>query len=58
MRVCPSDHLDADDRRAIRELLDAAFAGHFTDHDWAHALGGTHAILEADGQLTVIPRSR
>lgn len=26
-----------------RELMDAAFAGGFTDDDWAHALGGRHA---------------
>jgi aminoglycoside 2'-N-acetyltransferase I len=26
----------------IRALLDAAFAGKFTDADWAHAIGGMH----------------
>ena len=35
--------------RAVRELLDSAFAtdpdGAFTDEDWAHALGGWHALL-------------
>jgi aminoglycoside 2'-N-acetyltransferase I len=60
MRLHASDHLDADDRRAIRALLDAAFAGDVTDHDWAHALGGTHALIEADGAVvahaSVVPR--
>ena len=26
----------------IRMLLDAAFAGDFTDEDWTHAVGGMH----------------
>ena len=34
---------------AIRQLLDEAFAGRFDDNDWAHGLGGTHAII-ADGE--------
>ena len=61
MRVCPSDHLDARARAAIRELLDAAFAGDFSDDDWAHALGGTHAFIEADSAVvahaSVVPRT-
>ena len=47
-------------RTAIRALLDAAFAGDFDDDDWAHALGGTHALVEADGAVvahaSVVPR--
>lgn len=34
--------------RAVRELLDAAFAGHpdgdFTDADWDHTVGGMHVM--------------
>ena len=60
VRVCLSDELDPRDRTAIRALLDAAFAGDFTDDDWAHALGGTHALIEAaDGVVahaSVVPR--
>jgi aminoglycoside 2'-N-acetyltransferase I len=26
-------------------LLDAAFEGDFSDHDWEHALGGIHALV-------------
>ena len=29
----------------IRMLLDTAFAGDFTDEDWAHAIGGMHVWL-------------
>lgn len=60
VRVCPSDQLDADVRAALRALLDAAFAGEFSDDDWAHALGGTHAIVETNGRIvahaSVVPR--
>ena len=60
VRVCLSDDLDPRDRIAIRALLDAAFAGDFSDDDWAHALGGTHALIEAaDGVVahaSVVPR--
>jgi aminoglycoside 2'-N-acetyltransferase I len=37
---------------AIRSILRDAFANDgegFTDDDWAHALGGTHFLLEGDG---------
>jgi aminoglycoside 2'-N-acetyltransferase I len=60
VRVCLSDDLDPRDRIAIRTLLDAAFDGDFNDDDWAHAVGGTHALIEAaDGvaaHASVVPR--
>ena len=60
VRVCQSDELDPRARTAIRGLLDAAFAGDFSDDDWAHALGGTHALIETtDGVVahaSVVPR--
>ena len=60
VRVSLSDELDPRDRTAIRALLDTAFAGDFSDDDWAHALGGTHAIVEDDGAVvahaSVVPR--
>ena len=59
-RVILSHALDEQTRRAIRVLLDQAFAGDFSDDDWAHAFGGTHAIVEADGAIvahgSVVPR--
>jgi len=60
VRLCRSAGFDAADRTAIRALLDASFAGDFSDDDWAHALGGTHAIVAADGAIvahaSVVPR--
>ncbi len=60
VRVLATSDLDAPILAAIRALLDAAFAGAFSDDDWAHALGGTHAIVETDGQIVahaaVVPR--
>jgi aminoglycoside 2'-N-acetyltransferase I len=53
-------HLGPEDVTALRALLHAAFAGDFTDDDWAHALGGIHAIIEdVDGVVAhgaVVPR--
>jgi aminoglycoside 2'-N-acetyltransferase I len=60
VRVCSSDALTRAERHALRALLDAAFAGEFGDDDWAHALGGTHAIVEERGAIvahaSVVPR--
>ena len=49
MRVVPTADLGADERRALRDLLDLAFDGGFDDHDWDHALGGSHVIVTRDG---------
>jgi aminoglycoside 2'-N-acetyltransferase I len=37
--------------RAIRQLLDDAFAGDFSDDDWHHTLGGRHVVVTLDGQV-------
>ena len=34
---------------AIRRMLDTAFEGRFSDDDWEHGLGGTHAMV-LDGE--------
>lgn len=34
-----------------RGLLDAAFAGELTDDDWAHCLGGLHALVRTGDAL-------
>src|SRR5688500_18188972 len=39
--------------RDIRILLDAAYAGDFTDDDWSHALGGTHVWLTGSGGVII-----
>ena len=49
----------AQEQEAVR-LMDAAFAGDFDETDWAHALGGTHAVAFGDGRMvghaSVVPR--
>lgn len=37
--------------RAIRALLDEAFAGDFAEEDWNHTLGGWHVVAEDGGVL-------
>jgi aminoglycoside 2'-N-acetyltransferase I len=58
--MCLSEELEPREQTAIRALLDAAFGADFSDDDWAHALGGTHAFVEADGAVvahaSVVPR--
>lgn len=54
LRRLPTESLTADELVAIRALMDAAFgAGEeaFGDHDWAHALGGQHFVLDIDGEI-------
>lgn len=36
---------------SARALMDAAFDGDFSDDDWAHALGGWHALIEDGGEV-------
>ena len=47
-------------RGQLRAFLDAAFEGDFSDHDFDHALGGTHVWSEAAQGLvapaSVVPR--
>ncbi len=43
--VVDTSQLSDADRAAIRRLLDEAFDDDFSDHDWAHALGGWHAMI-------------
>ncbi len=44
-----------------RALLDQAFAGTFSDHDWEHSLGGLHALAwdeheQLTGHASVVQR--
>jgi len=36
---------------AARELLEVAFEGDMTEHDWEHALGGMHVLVRDAGEL-------
>jgi aminoglycoside 2'-N-acetyltransferase I len=47
-----SSSLSPDFLEALRRLLDSAFEGDFSDHDWTHAIGGTHVWLASpNGEL-------
>ena len=54
VRVIETAQLTDADRAAIRQLLDEAFDGDFSDDDWAHALGGWHAVIAAEGAGAVL----
>ncbi len=45
----------------VRALLDDVFEGEFTDEDWEHCLGGTHAVIVEAGEPiahgAVVPRT-
>jgi len=55
MRVLATAQLTTDETDAIRELMQAAFGEdedeRFEDDDWEHALGGTHVVLDFDGEI-------
>lgn len=38
-------------RKQVRQLLDRAFEGAFTDTDWEHTLGGHHVMLFENEEL-------
>ncbi|MEU9699679.1 GNAT family N-acetyltransferase [Streptomyces sp. NPDC047981] len=46
LHTAPTHELGPQRLRAVREMLDAAFGGGFSDEDWDHALGGVHAWVE------------
>jgi aminoglycoside 2'-N-acetyltransferase I len=45
VRIAHTAQLHDAGRRAVRTLLDTAFDDDFSDQDWAHALGGMHAMV-------------
>ena len=65
VRVTHTAQLTATELRAVRDLLDGAFAGgpdgDFTDADWQHTVGGLHATVWEGPQLvghgSVVQRS-
>jgi aminoglycoside 2'-N-acetyltransferase I len=56
-----SDELDPTTTAQLRTLMTEAFDGGFDDHDWQHALGGTHLLVRLDGLVVahaaVVPRA-
>ena len=61
LHVTPSESLSPASRRALRSMLDTAYDGDFSDHDWAHALGGLHVWIEGSAgpvsHASVVPRT-
>lgn len=49
VRTAPTHGVGAARLHSVREMLDTAFDGDFSDEDWDHALGGVHAWIE-DGR--------
>jgi aminoglycoside 2'-N-acetyltransferase I len=49
LRVAHTGDLDAQTLERIRGLMDVVFPDDFEEHDWEHALGGMHALIEEDG---------
>ncbi len=60
VRTVQTPDLSPIDRTRLRRLLNAAFAGDFSDFDWDHALGGWHVVAVDAGELVahaaVVPR--
>ncbi|WP_086830401.1 GNAT family N-acetyltransferase [Streptomyces sp. NRRL B-24572] len=46
VRIAPTHELGSARLRSVRDLLDVAFEGDFSEEDWDHALGGVHAWIE------------
>jgi aminoglycoside 2'-N-acetyltransferase I len=62
VRITPTDGLTQSDLRSLRRLFDAAWpAGRFDEHDFEHALGGWHWLIELDDRIvshaSVVPRT-
>ncbi|GAA3390522.1 GNAT family N-acetyltransferase [Streptomyces roseoviridis] len=53
LRSAPTHALGPDRLRALRDLLDGAFGGDFSDEDWDHGLGGLHVWIEDERRLPV-----
>jgi len=60
IRLAETRELEQHVLAELRVLLEEAFAGDFSEHDWQHALGGTHALAYEDDELvghgSVVPR--
>ncbi len=49
MRIVPTDALTARELAALKSMLEDAYGEPFVE-DWDHALGGTHFLIEEDGE--------
>ena len=48
VRLAHTSELEVATLAAVQRMVGGAFPGNFDDHDWEHALGGIHAIVEED----------
>ncbi|MET9435952.1 GNAT family N-acetyltransferase [Streptomyces sp. NPDC006551] len=46
LTTAPTHALGTERLLAVRQMLDTAFEGDFSDEDWDHTLGGVHACVE------------
>jgi aminoglycoside 2'-N-acetyltransferase I len=51
VRTAHTSALDGRTLAAARALLEAAFDGDFSEHDWEHSLGGLHCLVWEDEEL-------
>jgi aminoglycoside 2'-N-acetyltransferase I len=55
LRRVSTDELTASEIAAMRSMLVAAFGSdeddRFDDDDWEHSIGGTHFVLDLDGEI-------
>jgi aminoglycoside 2'-N-acetyltransferase I len=50
-RLVHTADLESEARQRAYEMVNAAFAGEFTDTDWEHTLGGMHALIWHHGAI-------
>jgi aminoglycoside 2'-N-acetyltransferase I len=53
VRVLTTDRLSPSEVQGLRAMFDEAWPGDgdFDDHDWDHATGGTHLLMDVDGTV-------
>ena len=60
LRRATTAELTSEELAALRRLVFGAFGGRFDEHDWEHALGGTHVLAVDGGEVVahgaVVPR--
>lgn len=50
-RLVHTADLETETRQRVCDMVTAAFAGNFTEHDWEHSLGGMHALIWRHGAI-------
>jgi aminoglycoside 2'-N-acetyltransferase I len=50
LRTATTGELAPGELAALRRMVFEAFGDRFDEHDWEHTLGGTHVLVEEDGE--------